>query len=87
MTIGEIIDSTKEVEQDIKGIKVAIQNQNKLTFFDNPEEIYFGELADIPEQYMDFEIIERSQICASSDESRNGAHVLLIKFCCIKGEC
>ncbi|WP_312372978.1 hypothetical protein [Lachnoclostridium sp.] len=80
MTIGEIIDSTKEVEQDIKGIKVAIQNQNKLTFFDNPEEVYFGELADIPEQYREYEIVERSQICASSDEKRNGANVLVINI-------
>lgn len=80
MTIGEIIDRTKEVEQDIKGIKVVIKNQNKLTFFDNPEEVYFGELADIPEQYKVYEIVERSQICTSSDERRNGANVLVIKI-------
>lgn len=80
MTIAEIIASTKEVEQDIKGIIVAIQNQNELTYFDNPTEVYFGELSDIPEQYMNCEIVERSQICASSDERRNGANVLVVKI-------
>lgn len=34
---------------------------------------------DIPEQFMEFEIIETSRICASSDE-KNGANILLIEM-------
>lgn len=80
MTIAEIVAKTKEEEKNITGIKVAVQNQSKLTFFDNPTELFFGELSDIPEEYMNYEIVERSQICASSNESRNGAHVLVIRI-------
>ena len=80
MTIAEIIAKTKEEEKNITGIKVAVQNQSKLTFFDNPTELFFGELSDMPEEYMNYEIVDRSQICASSDSSRNGAHVLVIRI-------
>lgn len=78
MTINEIIDITKKSNSDILGIKVIIEDKNKLTFMGNPTEMYFGELSDIPKEYLDLEIIERSQICASSDESRNGANVLVV---------
>lgn len=80
MTIKEIIDNTKNSDSDISGIKVAIQDKNKLTFMGNPTEIYFGELSDIPIEYLDLEIIERSQICASSDENREGANVLVVSL-------
>lgn len=80
MTIKEIIDNTIKDVSDISGIKVSIQNKNELTFFDEPKEIYFGELSDIPIQYLDLEIIERSRICASSDKIRTGANVLLVQL-------
>lgn len=80
MTIKEIIDNTKKAESDISGIKVAIKNKNESTYMEKSKEVYFGELTDIPEQFMVFEIIEVSRICASSDEERNGANVLLIKM-------
>lgn len=80
MTIRKIVDETIKSDPDISGIKVAIQDKSKLTFMGNPTEIYFGELSDIPDEYLDLEIIERSQICASSDESRNGANVLVVQL-------
>lgn len=80
MTIKEIIDNTIKSDSDISGIKVAIQNKNELTFFDNPTEIFFGELSDVPVEYLDLEVVERSQICASSNESRNGANVLIVQL-------
>ena len=78
MTIRKIIENTKKYDQDIKGIKVAIQNQNALTSMGNDTELYFGELNDIPEKYLDNEIVNIEKIYASSDESRDGANVLTV---------
>lgn len=80
MLIKEIVESTKENEQEISGIMVSIQDKNHLTFFDNPTEVFFGELKNLPDEYMPYEILERSTICASSDEERNGANILVIEM-------
>lgn len=78
MTIGEIAEVTKKSYPDIYGIKVIIADKSELTIMGNPTEIFEGELANVPQDYMCLEILERSQICASSDERREGAHVLVV---------
>lgn len=80
MTIRGIIENTKKIESNLNGILVIIQDKNKLTFMGNPTELYCGELIEIPEKYMDCEIIEKSTICAASDESNVGANVLTISL-------
>ena len=80
MTINEIIRSTKEESGDISGIKISVQDMNRLNFFENPTEIFFGELSTIPKQYMGCEIIEQSQICESSVKERTGAYILRIRL-------
>lgn len=80
MTIKEIIKNTMKSDADILGIKIIIQNESELTFMGNPKEVYFGELSDIPKEYLDLEIIEISQICASSDINREGANVFLVQL-------
>lgn len=79
MTIREIINNTLKCNSDISGIKVAIQNQNELSFMGNPKEIYYGELIGIPDDYINLEIAEIGQILTSSDENRIGVKVLVVE--------
>lgn len=79
MTIQNVINNSKE-DGDIQGIKVSICNKNELTFFDNPKEVYFGELAEIPEAFMEFDVKDIRQICASSVYERNGAYIIEIEI-------
>lgn len=78
MTIKEKIAITKEADKDISGIKVSIKNNAILDFFDEPSEEYFGELSDIPEKYLECEVIGQSQICQSSVPGRVGAYILVV---------
>ena len=72
MTIRYLVNQTKKSDPDITGIIVSIQDMND-------KELYFGELKDMPEEYNDLEIVDRWKICASSDEKRNGANVLVVE--------
>lgn len=73
MTIRSLVEQTKKNEPDISGIIVSVEDGKS-------KEIYFGELEDMPEKYYNLDIIKRSTICASCDEKRNGANVLVVDF-------
>lgn len=73
MTIKRLADLTIADDSDISGIMVSIENKRN-------KEIYFGELEDMPKEYYELEIVERSTICASSDDRRIGANVLVVNL-------
>lgn len=58
---------------------VSVRNRKDVTPIGNPKEIYFGELSDIPEIYMDIEIKRISPIVVSIREKWMGVHVIEVE--------
>lgn len=80
MTIKELIEKNRiKNDGDIERIVVSVRNRKDVTPIGNPKEIYFGELSDVPETYMDMEIKRISPIVISIDEKWRGVHVIEVE--------
>lgn len=76
LLLSDYVEQNRDIASEVV---ICVCDSSERDFFDNPREIYYGPLAELPADLYAAKVIEKSQIVASSIPEKEGAWSLVIE--------
>lgn len=76
LLLSDYVEQNRDIASEVV---ICVCDSSERDFFDNPREIYYGPLAELPADLYAAKVIEKSQIVASSIPEKEGVWSLVIE--------